>query len=171
MPDSPESVAETRRNLGADSFVRIWPSDEWIILHVRSGGVETTTSLRAHDAYPLALALSPDLNREHDERRRKVSDLQQALYQFQWCDTANAQLLRRIADEWDCSGSCDKFHTEWDTGATVCSEEERDGCRALEAESLRDLAKAIETRAALLDRAPSGVAADTLAPDAPEGTA
>lgn len=142
-------MTETRRNIGPDSFVRIWPSDEWIILHVRSGGVETTTSLKAHDAWPLALALSPDLASDWKALRGQVSELRQALRELKDYGGANAQLLRHVADEWDCSGSCDKFHTEWDTGATVCSEEERDGCRALEAQGLRDLAQAIETRAAL----------------------
>ncbi len=142
-------TAETRRNIGGGSFVRIWPSGEWTILHVRSGGMETTTSLREHDAWPLALALSPALARRYEELFAEVRDLRAALFQFQHCDPANAQLLRRVAEEWDCTSSCDKFHVESDTGAMVCSEEDRAGCRSFEAQCLRDLAAAMETRADL----------------------
>lgn len=56
-PPKRPPLRETRIDLAGGGFVRVWPSGEHVILHVRSGGVETTTSLRQEDARTVAEGL------------------------------------------------------------------------------------------------------------------
>ena len=113
--------------------------ENWMILHVESGGVKTTTSLRYHEAWDLALMVSPqvkvELQRRHDEMRK----YRDALYALthRGCET---DLLRKIADEHDCGDSCD-----YGGGSAPCPKLERDGCNFADAIAMRDLADAIDT--------------------------
>lgn len=94
------------------------------------------------------------LEAENAELRKLLRESQHALWQFKSCGPANIDLLRRVADEWDCESGCEHVSTEWDTGAWTCSEEDREGCRHNDAEALRDLASAIETHESLLSASP-----------------
>jgi hypothetical protein len=73
---------------------------------------------------------------------------QHALHQFTWADCL-APLLRKIADEWDCDSSQCEFASS-DMGGLFCPcmEDER-GCKAVEADELRQFADALEIAAAL----------------------
>jgi len=111
--------------------------ENWIILHVESGGSKTTTSLRPHEAWMLAQMISPQLEAERQRIFEEYRAQRDALYMFKWMGT-EADLLRRIADEWTCGDGCEY------AGTVMCSQIERDGCRYAEAEDMRSLAKAID---------------------------
>lgn len=112
--------------------------DNWMILHVESGGAKTTTSLRPHETWDLALMLSPQLKARLDELFKQARAAEAALYSLTWreCDT---DLLRRIADEHDCGEGCEYAGGRW-----PCPKIEREGCAFADAEQLRDLAKGID---------------------------
>jgi hypothetical protein len=119
------------------------------ILNVLSGGAETTTSIRSHEAWDLAQRLSPAwverFNQVFDENRK----LRAAVYEFTY-QTTTAELLERIAGDIDCGDDCDHGHTEHDTNAFVCSRaESAEGCASFDASQLREFAAAIRTRAGL----------------------
>jgi hypothetical protein len=115
--------------------------ESWMILHVESGIGKTTTSLKLHEAWDLALMVSPQVKErllELDAARRKADD---ALHQFKWADTI-APVLRKVADDWDCCPGCDH------EGSSTCHERD-EGCRFVEADELRQFADALEYAAAL----------------------
>jgi hypothetical protein len=123
-------------------------NENWMILHVESGVAKTTTSLRLHEAWDLALMVSPQVKARLEELfagRRKAEN---ALHQFTWADTLSP-LLRKIADDWDCDSSQCEFASS-DMGSLSCPhmDDER-GCRAVEADELRQFADALELAAAL----------------------
>lgn len=143
----PLALAMTHVNFG-ETKVRIWQDGEWSILHIKSPAGETTTSFRSHDAYAVAHALSPGLAKQLAETQERAREAEQALWRFRNLE-ADPDLLDKIADEWSCGPDCDNYRREWDTGAVSCSQDDRDGCRHSEAESLRELAKAIRVRTTL----------------------
>jgi hypothetical protein len=120
--------------------------ENWMILHVESGGAKTTTSLRHPEAWDLALMLSPQLKQRLAELFEQARAAEAALYNLTWreCET---DLLRRIADEHDCGNDC-----EYGGGGGPCPRLERDGCAFAEADSLRDLAKGIDLGNAAIER-------------------
>lgn len=113
-------------------------NENWMILHVESGGAKTTTSLRLHDAWDLALRLSPQLKARLDELFKQARAAEAALHSLTWreCDTA---LLRRIADDHSCGDGCD-----YGGSRAPCPKLERDGCRFAEADQMRELADGID---------------------------
>lgn len=127
--------------------IRSWVDGEWRILHVKAAGAETTVSLRDHEAWRVARGLSPELAKEMDRLGRRLSEAQAALWTFRNMPV-EPDTLRTIALEWECGADCENGHRESDTNAFVCSKD-GDGCRWAEAEDLRRLAQAIETRASL----------------------
>ncbi len=148
--------AEVYRVNCSGGEVRVWRSGEWMVLHVKAGGAETTISLREYDADQVARHLSPGWVRNHERVWKECRETRDALWQFQHPEGA-VDLLNAIADERDCGSDCERGYTESDTGAFVCSKD-GDGCGWQEAEQLRDLAKAITIRGALTrpDAAGSG---------------
>jgi hypothetical protein len=128
--------------------VGVWFSDEWTILNVCSGGAETTTSIRDHEAWDLASRLSPKLVERMEFLFDKMKEAQNALHQFTWADTI-APLLRKVADDWDCESATCEF--AWsDMGGLACQHMESEkGCRAVEADELRQFANALEVAADL----------------------
>lgn len=116
---------------------------DWTVLHVESGGVMTTTSMRDHEAWDLALMLSPALKARLDEmftKWRAAADANHALT-YRACDT---DLLRSIADERDCGHDCD--HARYGP----CRLVDRGECGYSDAEQLRELAKGIDLANATL---------------------
>ncbi len=109
---------------------------EWTIIHIESGGAVTTTSVREHEAWDMALQLSPQLKERLATLSEEARAARNALYSLTWreCDT---DTLRRIADEKDCGHSC-----EYAGGR--CPEIDRDGCALADADSIRELAKGID---------------------------
>jgi hypothetical protein len=124
------------------------PDENWMILHVESGIGKTTTSLRHHEAWDLALMLSPQVKERLEYLHREMRKAQDALHQFTWADTLSP-LLRKVADEWDCDSSQCEFASS-DMGSLSCPhiESER-GCLAVEADELRQFADALEVAATI----------------------
>jgi hypothetical protein len=152
------SAAETRpwepheRNYSGGRF-GVWHDGRWTMLRVEAGIADATASIEKHEAWDLALRLSPPLKERLTELfdgRRKA---EAAVYQFKYMANL-APLLRKIADEWDCDSSECEFAGS-DLGALVCPcmDDER-GCRAVEADELRQFAEAMETASGI--EAPSG---------------
>lgn len=112
-------------------------NENWIILHIESGGVKTTTSLRYHEAWDLALMLSPQLRARLDELFNDARNLRSSLYSLTYRQV-DTDVIRQIADDRDCGRDCEY-------GGASCPRLDRDGCALAEADSLRDLAKAIDT--------------------------
>lgn len=66
------------------------------------------------------------------------------LYSLQ-CANTDSQFLRDAADKIGCDHSCPYQHTEWDTGAHVCSRlETAEGCDGYLAQQLSELADAFD---------------------------
>jgi hypothetical protein len=126
------------------------PDENWMILHVESGVGKTTTSLRHHEAWDLALMLSPQLKARLEELFQGRRKAEAALHQFTWADTL-APVLRKVADEWDCDSSQCEFASS-DHGGLSCPCIERDGCKAVEAGEMRQFADALELSAKLRAR-------------------
>lgn len=124
--------------------IRSWIDGEWRILHVKAASAVATVSLRDHEAWRVARGLSPELAKEMDRLGRRLSEAQAALWTFQNMPVEPAT-LRAIADEWECGADCENGHRENDTNAFICSKD-GNGCRWVEAEGLRQMAQAIETR-------------------------
>jgi hypothetical protein len=112
-----------------------------MVLHVESGIGKTTTSLRFNEAWDLAQRLSPPLVARMEYLFKEMRKAQNALHQFTWADTI-APLLRKVADDWDCDSAQCEFASD-DMGGLSCPLMERDGCRAVEAEDLRQFADAL----------------------------
>lgn len=125
-------------------------NENWMILHVESGGVKTTTSLRHHEAWDLALMISPQLKAEMERRHAENRQMHDALYQFRYAGT-QADVLRKAADEITCGENC-AYH--WD-GRVRCPKAERDGCPYEDANELRELAEAIDTQVRVSEAGPS----------------
>jgi hypothetical protein len=121
---------------------------DWTILHVESGVGKTTTSLRHHETWDLALMLSPAVKARMEELFAGRRRAENALHQFTWADTLSP-LLRKIAEEWDCDSAQCEFASS-DMGGLSCPhmDDER-GCRAVEADELRQFADALEVAATL----------------------
>jgi hypothetical protein len=115
--------------------------ENWMILNVESGIAKTTTSLRYHEAWDLALMLSPHVRERLDYLFGAMKKAQNALHQFTWADTI-APTLRKIADDWDCCPGCDR------EGSSTCHERD-EGCRFVEAHEMRECAAALEFAATL----------------------
>lgn len=111
-------------------------NENWTVLHIESGGVKTTTSLRHHEAWELALMISPQLKARLDELHDRARATADALHCLTWreCDT---DLLRRIADDRDCGDGCTY-------SGVRCPRIDDEGCAFADAESLRALAKGID---------------------------
>ena len=124
--------------------VGVLQQDQWTILHVCSGIAETTTSLRDNEAWDLALRLSPALAERLEYLFVQMKKAQSALHQFTWADSLSP-ILRKLADERDCGGSC-----EYSGGAHQCPLMEREeACAYIEADELRQFADALEYAAEL----------------------
>ena len=120
---------------------------EWTILRVESGVGDTTSSLRDHEAWDLALLLSPKLKARLEELfdgRRKAENALHALT-YRQCPT---DTLRRIADERDCGPDCERG-----SGRVHCPMVDREeGCAGYEAEEIRQLADAIGLANSCIER-------------------
>lgn len=79
--------------------------ENWMILHVESGGAVTTTSLRLHEAWDLALLLSPQVKARIASLHEEMCKYRDALWQFKNMPTGISELLKKVADEWDCDSS------------------------------------------------------------------
>lgn len=112
-------------------------NENWMIVHVESGGAKTTTSLRLHEAWDFALMVSPQVKARLNELHDQVRDQRDALHALTY-RSADTDLLRQIADEHDCGHDCDY------AGSYHCPKIDRDGCDLADADSLRNLAKAID---------------------------
>lgn len=127
--------------------------ENWMILHIESGGAKTTTSLKFGEAWDLATRLSPPLAARMDDLFKKMRKAQDAMHQFTWADTI-APLLRKVADDWDCDSSQCEFASDDMGGLSCpCMEDER-GCRAVEANEMRQFAEALEVAAVLRSSTP-----------------
>jgi hypothetical protein len=121
--------------------------ENWMILHVESGGAKTTTSLRYHEAWELALLLSPQLKARLEELFEGRRAAQNALHSLTWRE-CTTDTLRRIADERDCGRDC-----EYNSEGRACPRMEREeGCGFIDAEEIRDLAKGIDLANAGLEQ-------------------
>jgi hypothetical protein len=130
------------RNYSGGRF-GVWHNGKFTMLRVEAGVGDVTASIRDHEAWDLALRLSPKLGERLDFLFGEMKKAQHALHQFMWGDTL-APLLRKIADEMDCGNYC-PF-----AGRGQCPNMERnEGCQAVEADELRQFADALETFAAL----------------------
>lgn len=145
----------TTANIGDGTAVRVWISGEWTILHTRSVGQETTISLSAADAYRIAWAMSPEFEHRFDEYRAA----RDALYALSYPDT-DVQYLEAAADRIDCGAECEHSSYDYSCNAHECSKQEsKEGCSSEIATNLRDLAKALRTKATTppaVDTAPAG---------------
>lgn len=135
------------RNYSGGRF-GVWHDDKFTMLRVEAGVGDVTASIKDHEAWDLALRLSPKLGERLDFLFAEMKKAQHALHQFMWGDSL-APLLRKIADDWDCDSSQCEFASS-DMGGLSCPhiESER-GCRAVEADELRQFADALETFAVL----------------------
>jgi hypothetical protein len=135
---APSWTGRANVNLNGDAFVHIWPDNEWVIIHSRSGGVETTLSLTKSQAFDVAIGLTPELWARF-ERARTAEN---ALYALSH-PSADPATLRKIADEIDCGFDC-----ELRQSSGPCRKAEKDGmCGFENATDLRDFADALERRA------------------------
>lgn len=134
--------------------VGVWFSDKWTMLRVEAGIADATMSIRDHEAYDLARRLSPSLVSRMDYLFDEMKKAQHALHQFTWADTL-APLLRKIADDWDCDSSRCEFASS-DMGGLSCPHNDGgNGCRAVEADELRQFADALEIAAVLRGETPT----------------
>jgi len=124
---------------------------DWTILHVLSGGAETTTSIREHEAWDLAMRVSPKLAAMLAEIGAENRRMRDALFKLgPQCRQANIEELQEAAEEVDCGDGCPNHFYDGSCNAHECHRENTDGgCSWLRAESLRELAAALETQAAL----------------------
>lgn len=141
------------RNYSGGRF-GVWHDGQFTMLRVEAGVADATASIREHEAWDLALRLSPALGERLDYLFKQMKAAQAALHQFTWADTLSP-LLRKIADDWECDADCER------AGSSTCHERD-EGCRFVEADELRQFATALETAAALQSR-PS----DASKPEAP----
>ena len=145
--------APHERNYSGGRF-GVWHDDEWTMLRVEAGIADATASITKGEAADLAKRLSPALVERLDYLFAEMKKAQNALHQFTWADTLSP-LLRKIAEDWDCDSSQCEF-ASGDMGglSCPCMDDER-GCRAVEADELRQFADALEVAAALRARAAS----------------
>jgi hypothetical protein len=130
-------------------------NEDWLILHVESGGAKTTTSLRLHEAWELARLVSPQLEAERMHIFHEFRAQRDALYAFEWMGN-EADLLRRIADEWDCGDGCDY------ASSASCPRNDRDGCKLADVDAIRSLAAAIDRAVAIRAQAIEARRAETV---------
>ncbi len=119
--------------------VGVWHQGEWTMLRVETSVADATMSIRQHEAWDLALRLSPALSARLDELFANARAHAAANYALTWrgCQT---DLLRREADARDCGPVCEFAGL----GGNQCSQLERDGCGRAEADELRELAAGID---------------------------
>ncbi len=142
-PDRPYQPWERNFSGGRIGVQEQQGTDEnWIILHVESGGVKTTTSLRHHEAWVLAQMVSPQLKAEFDRRLTELRKSMDALHSLTYRG-ADVDLIRSIADDRDCGSYCE--HAFGGFGLSGCHLSSNGECAADDAESLRALATALET--------------------------
>lgn len=119
--------------------------ENWMILHVESGGVKTTTSLRHHEAWVLALMISPQLKARLDELQTELRAQRDALHSLTYRGV-ETDLLRKLADDQDCGSNCETVGLmDRSTGCHECPASDRGECGLDNAEGLRALANAIDT--------------------------
>lgn len=138
------------------------PNDNWMILHVESGVAKTTTSLRPHEAWDLALMLSPQLKARLDELFKQARAAEAALHTLKVEHRgASIDTLRLVADQIDCGDGCEAVGPmDMSTGVRECDLSDRGECPFDHACELRDLASALEAQAA---QGPAALDALTLA--------
>lgn len=134
------------RNYSGGRF-GVWHDDEWTMLRVEAGIADATSSIRKDEAWDLALLLSPELGGRLEELHQGKRAAENALHQFKYAETI-APLLRKVADDWDCdSAFCENASS--DHGGLSCPHIDGErGCRAVEADEIRQFAAALEIRAA-----------------------
>ena len=133
------------RNYSGGRF-GVWHDGKWTMLRVEAGIADATASIRDHEAWDLALRLSPAVKDRLDFLFKEMRKAQDALHQFTWADTLSP-LLRKIADDWDCDSAQCEFASS-DMGSLSCPHiEGEEGCRAVEADELRQFADALEVAA------------------------
>ena len=123
------------RNYSGGRF-GVWHNDNFTMLRVEAGIGDVTASIRDHEAWDLALRLSPKVAERLDYLFTEMKKAQDALHQFTWAD-ALSPALRKIADDWDCGADCER------AGSSMCHERD-EGCRFVEAYELRQFADALE---------------------------
>ena len=141
-------TGDARVNFSSDAWVKVWQDGEWVIVHTRSGGAETTISLRRDQAFDIAFALTSELQ----ARFSCAKTAEDALWHFQNIEADPAE-LRYAADEVDCGVDCD--------GGWGIRCLEKGNCKHGIAESLRDLATALERKAQIASPAGSESAEST----------
>lgn len=108
----------------------------WTIIHMESGGAVTTTSIREHESWDMALRLSPQLKTRLDELCAESRRQRDALHSLTYREV-ETDLLRRIAGGLDCGEHCD-------FSGHRCPKLDRDGCNRADADGIRELAAAID---------------------------
>lgn len=124
-------------------------NENWVILHVESGGVKTTTSLRLHEAWMLAQMVSPQLEAERQRVFAEYRAARDALWSLNNSEAVTDE-LRRIAEKRDYGSNCK--HAPLSGG--YCTQfDNESGCGFIEADNIRNLANAIDLgrRSALAD--------------------
>lgn len=120
-------------------------NENWMIVHVESGGAKTTTSLRHYEAWDFALMVSPQLKAEFGRRHDEIRKLRDALYHLTHRQT-DTNLLRQIADKQDCGAHCEFISPmDWSTGCQECPNTDKGTCGSDNASAFRSLANAIDT--------------------------
>ncbi len=131
----------TSAHVGSDE-VRVWQSDRYTCVYVRSPGAEATVALQRHDAWRIATAMVPEIERY----RTDCSDALKALHELKIEHREPAiQTLREVAGEIDCDSGCDHSSYDGSCNATTCEKHERgELCGWMAAATLLDLADGLE---------------------------
>lgn len=131
--------------------------EEWFARAVRAVGLPITmdTIEAMNMTRDAAIARVAELEAERDKWRDEAKDrfkrwrkTADALHALSY-PAADIDVLRAVAAEIDCMPGCEYGYTEYDTGAFVCSRCEKEPDCFANAEHLRELANALEARAAL----------------------
>ncbi len=131
----------TSAHVGSDE-VRVWQSDRYTCVYARSTGAEATVALQRHDAWRIAMAMVPEIER----CRTDCSDALKALHELKIEHREPAiQTLREVAGEVDCDSGCDHSSYDGSCNATTCEKYERgEFCGWMAAATLLDLAQGLE---------------------------
>ena len=129
---------------------------EWTILHILSGGAETTTSIREHEAWDLAGRVSPKMLTTLQELGAENRSMRDALHELSAvCAAGNAEQLREAAEEIYCGDDCKHHFYDGSCNSHECSLDGTGECGWHRSESLKSLAEALETHAALASAPPA----------------
>ena len=131
----------TSAHVGSDE-VRVWQSDRYTCVYVRSPGAEATVALQRHDAWRIATAMVPEIERY----RTDCSDALKAVHELKIEHREPAiQTLREVAGEIDCDSGCDHSFYDGSCNASTCDKHERgEFCGWMAAATLLDLADGLE---------------------------